>query len=129
MVAKRNDRDFEMISHEAGYGGVSYPLVGRRFLAATSYNSAAVSDPDYEALFETAAAATTIEEQQRLVKEMDMYAIEGHWAVWGPMAPLFDATQPWLKGYRGEFRWSFASKNWVFARLWIDQDLKAAMGF
>ena len=129
LVAKRNDRDFEMISHEAGYGGVSDPLVGRRFLAATSYNSAAVSDPDYEALFETAAAATTIEEQQRLVKEMDMYAIERHWAVWGPMAPLFDATQPWLKGYSGEFRLSFASKNWVFARLWIDQDLKAAMGF
>ena len=118
-----------MMSHEAAYGGLSDPLVGRRFLSHTEYNTAAVHDPDYEALFETAAAATTIEEQQKLVIAMDMYAIERHWTVWGPIAPRFEATQPWLKGYNGEFRLGSASRNWVFARLWIDQDLKAAMGF
>ena len=129
FIAKRKDHDFEMMSHEAAYGGLSDPLVGRRFLSHTEYNTAAVHDPDYEALFETAAAATTIEEQQKLVIAMDMYAIERHWTVWGPIAPRFEATQPWLKGYNGEFRLGSASRNWVFARLWIDQDLKAAMGF
>ena len=129
FIAKRKDHDFEMMSHEAAYGSLSDPLVGRRFLSHTEYNTAAVHDPDYEALFETAAAATTIEEQQKLVIAMDMYAIERHWTVWGPIAPRFEATQPWLKGYNGEFRLGSAPKNWLFSRLWIDQDLKAAMGF
>ena len=128
FAAIRKDHDFEMLSHEAAYGGLSDPLVGRRFLSATVYNSAAVNDPDYEALFETAAAATTIEEQQRLVIAMDMYAIERHWTVWGPIAPTFEATQPWLKGYNGEFRLGYAVTNWLLSRLWIDQDLKEAMG-
>ena len=129
FIAKRKDHDFEMMSHEAAYGSLSDPLVGRRFLSHTEYNTAAVHDPDYEALFETAAAATTIEEQQKLVIAMDMYAIERHWTVWGPIAPRFEATQPWLKGYNGEFRLGSAPKNWLFSRLWIDQDLKAATGF
>ncbi len=129
FIAKRKDRDFEIMSHEAAYGGLSDPLVGRRFLSTTVYNTAAVNDPDYEALFEAAAAATTIKEQQRLVIAMDMYAIEKHWTVWGPIAPSFEATQPWLKGYNGEFRLGFTVKNWLFARLWIDQDLKKEMGY
>ena len=126
--AIRKDRTFEVISHEAAYGTAANPLVGLRFLSSGPYNSAAVEDPVYDAMYEAAGAATTIEELQRLVKEADMYPIERHWWVWGPMNPVFDAIQPWVKGYNGEFRLRAVTQNFWAARLWIDQEMKEAMG-
>ena len=55
-----------------------------------------VNDPVYDAMFEAAEAATTIEDQKRLVKEADMYIIEKHWWIVGPRAPKFTVTQPWV---------------------------------
>ena len=81
-------------------------------------------DPVYDAMVEAAASAATLEEQQRLVGEADMYAIERHWYIWGPMAPWVLAHQPWVKGYNGEFDLGSVSYGLVFARLWIDQELK-----
>ena len=62
-----------------------------------------INDPDYDAMVEAADAATTLEEQMRLVAEADMYAIQRHWYLWGPMAPWSLAHQPWVKGYNGEY--------------------------
>ncbi len=124
-AAIRKARTFEMIYHEMAYGSLANPLSPPdRFLSYRPYNSVAAEDPAYDAMFEAAAAASTIEEQQRLVKELDMYAIERHWAVWGGMSPIFEATQPWLAGFSGEN----AGLAVVFPRLWIDSQLKEAIG-
>ena len=65
----------------------------------SKFNRSGVSDPTYDALAEAVAAATTMEEQQRLVKEADMYAVEQHWYVWGPVQPWFEVYQPWVIGF------------------------------
>ena len=47
----------------------------------------------------------------------------------GPLAPLFGASQPWIKGYIGETDLGLnAHKTWL-AYVWVDQDLKREMGF
>ena len=75
-------------------------------------------------------AATTEEEQQRLTKELDMYAIEKHWLIFGPKTAFFHFAQPWVIGYSGESPSGLGqSENYtVIARLWIDSELKEAMG-
>ncbi len=79
-------------------------------------------------MYEAAAAATTIEEQQRLVNEADMYGIEQHWYVAGPRVPVFAVTQPWVIGYNGETE--SGNNDYAFlSRLWIDQALKKEMGY
>ena len=101
----------------------------RYYSTDPEFGPSGVSDPAYDALYESALAATTVEEAQRLVKEMDTMAIKELWTLWGPVAPAFFANQPWLKGYNGEF--GLGSMNMsgaLFARLWIDQELKEAMG-
>ena len=65
-------------------------------------NATGHQDPVMDAKVEAAQAATTDEEQQRLVREADMYLIEQQWFIWGPKVPLFNAAQPWIKGYNGE---------------------------
>ena len=129
FASKRRDYDFEMLSHEMAYGSLARPLSAPdRFLTTAAANSVAANDPDYDALFAAAAAATTIEEQQRWAKLADMYPVERHWAVWGPMNPSFEAFQPWIKGYNGELS-GLGNPNYVSARLWIDSELKKSMGY
>ncbi len=57
-----------------------------------------------------------------------MYIIEQHWWVTGPRARYFNVSQPWIIGYNGEIDGTI-DKQQKFARLWIDQELKAAMGY
>ena len=87
-----------------------------------------INDPDYDAMYDAAAAAATPEELQKLAIELDMYEIERHWHLWGPMVPQFIAHQPWVMGYNGEVDLGRISQRVIYARLWIDSELKEEMG-
>ena len=87
-----------------------------------------VSDPEFDEYYENALAATTIEEQKEWVRKADMRVIEQLWTIRGPIAPLFGATQPWIKGYNGEGDLGSMNRTDVFQYLWIDQDLKRELG-
>ena len=88
-----------------------------------------MSDPVYDAMYEAQQNATTVEESRRLTREGYLYALERHWSIWGGEVPQFNVSQPWVKGYNGEIWLGVGQQDTFFARLWIDQDLKAAMGF
>jgi hypothetical protein len=62
----------------------------------------------------------------KLCQEADMYAITHHWYVGLVPYNSFTIYQPWLKGYSGEN--TYWAKGSYYARYWIDQDLKKAMG-
>ena len=110
----------EVMNHD------SLPTAGIRQAYSTGgWVPGNVNDPVYDAMFEAAEAATTIEDQKRLVKEADMYIIEKHWWIVGPRTPKFIVAQPWLIGYNGEIG---LAGHEIFARVWIDQELKEAMG-
>ena len=97
--------------------------------STAGFNNGRINDPVYDAMFEAAAAATTTEEQKRLVNEADQYLIEKHWWIVGPRVPLFNVAQPWIIGYNGEVELSYVGSHLHFSRLWIDHELKEAMGF
>ena len=87
-----------------------------------------LQDPEYDALVDAMLAASTLDEQNRLAKEANMYIIENQLRVWGPETPQFQATQPWIIGYNGEMRIGDSETQSFLAYLWIDSALKAAMG-
>ena len=87
-----------------------------------------LNDPEYDAMADAVIAATTLEEQQRLGKEVNMYITEKHFRISGPETPQFQATQPWVKGFNGELGLGFGERHRLLARLWIDSELKEAMG-
>ena len=60
---------------------------------------------------------------------MDDFFIAQHFYVWGPKAGKYMAVQPWVKGYNGEVHFGGQHRHVIFARVWIDQELKAEMGF
>ena len=130
---------FNTVVNEHTYEGMIGSFQGGQFppLTSTGWGSSNASwnfpgfqDPTMDAMVEAALAATDLEEQRRLIKEVDMYQIENRWHIWGPKVPNFQVSQPWLKGYNGETDLGpLAHYGALFARLWIDQDLKREMGF
>ena len=120
-------KDFDMIINRVAVQGDPMQVLSS-YTTGGFANPIALSDPVYDALYEKAAAASTFEEQKPLVTEMDIYAIKRHWFIWTPEAPLFNVIQPWVKGYNGEAALGGSMPIPVFARLWIDSELKEAMG-
>ena len=99
-----------------------------RMHSTSDWNLHKFKDAEVDAKIEAAEAAATMEEQLRLASELDMKLIEQHWYVWGPKAGKFMAVQPWVKGYNGEVHLGPQNRLPIFARLWIDSELKEAMG-
>ena len=97
--------------------------------SSTSGNAAVVSDPHMDAMIDALKASTNLDEYQRWFREIDMYALEQHWLIWGPVSPMYHVSQPWLKGYNGEATMGNWQMSDLYARVWIDQELKAELGY
>lgn len=88
------------------------------------WNIARIDNEKYNNLIIDASATMDREEWLRLLKEANDYAFAQQWAVTLLKPNSFIAWQPWLKGYRGERGMGATSGEQVWARVWIDQDLK-----
>ena len=94
-----------------------------------SANRCNCADPAYDAILEAAGNATTEEEFLLQVRELIEHIKEQVWFVSGPQIPLLGVHQPWIKGLNQEFWLGSNKTNAIVPRLWVDQELKAAMGF
>ena len=106
-----------------------YLFLWNEYKSDSPWNTTGYSVPEYDALIDAAEAATTEEEQYRILKEANTWHRDKHLMIWGPEVPTYQATQPWLIGYNGEF--AIGSLGQVFnvlTRLWIDSELKKEMG-
>ena len=104
--------------------GLDYPPTSTCY-APSKFYMKLPDDPVQEAMHEGVIAATTFEEQARLVKACDWHQILKHEHIWGPKIPQFYASHPWVIGFNAEGGLSVQSNNVaIFARLWIDQELK-----
>ena len=93
-------------------------------------NGPGIRDPELDSLIEAAEQATTWEEQQRLIKEADGNVIANQYHIWFFKVPAFNAVQPWVVSYNGEYFLGFQQRYaQLFARVWIDSALKQEMGF
>ncbi len=130
LAANMTERNYESI-----YGGMAREAPD---WAMGLYNSDSVRLSTYvggvenPVLAATQAAyfgATNIDEQMQAASEHGMEVIRHHYMIWGPMAPGYQASQPWVKGFNGETLNTVQYEQNILARLWIDQDLKREMGF
>jgi peptide/nickel transport system substrate-binding protein len=129
FLALRNPGNFEgMAQSEAGSLVNPVDVVGN-FSSDSMMNFGKSEWTEMDAMVDAALGATTIEEQARLIAEVDMYAVEKHWQIFGPKSPQYQIAQPWLIGFNGELALNKWEDYLTFSRLWIDSDLKEAMGY
>lgn len=111
----------------AEYGTPTGPIAA--YWSQNGWRPQNVSDAVFDEYFENALAATTREEQKEWARKADLRVAEQLWVIRGPLAPLFGASQPWIKGYAGETDLGLNSHKTWLAYVWVDQDLKREMGF
>ena len=110
----------------ADYGNLASSLGD--FRTGASFVWGAFNDPVFDARWEE-LDQTSGEEHARLARALDMYAIEQHNYLGGPIVPSFTATQPWLIGYNGEMQMGNCGWTEPYARMWIDSQLKAELNY
>jgi peptide/nickel transport system substrate-binding protein len=128
-AANKGEHNYEMATGDMAFSGNPAIFIGfYRHDTLFLREWFGVETPELTAAYDAFFAATTIEEQQRAFKEFDMILIKQHNQIWGPLAPQFQANQPWVMGYNGEFGIGELQFHTILARLWIDSELKEAMG-
>ncbi len=129
MRAWVNDPSYEGFNaYSTAHRWIPLSIVEQSYSKASRVNWREIAEPEYDALYETAIATDDLEEQRRLIREMDMYGVEKHWVIWGTETPQFNVHQPWVIGYNGELWLGQGQHNTPFTRLWIDSELKKEMG-
>ena len=112
------------VSVGADYGNLDGSLGG--FRAGASFTGGAFNDPVFDARWNE-LQATTGDEYRELAKALDLYVVEQHRYLWGPLVPSFTVSQPWLAGYNGEMQMGNCGWTEIYARLWVDGQLKDEM--
>ena len=81
-----------------------------------------IDDAMFDEYYENALNATTVEDQKEWMRKADMRVTEQLWSVRGPIAPLFGATQSWIKGYNGEGELGAMNRVNIFIYMWVDKE-------
>jgi peptide/nickel transport system substrate-binding protein len=94
---------------------------------------AMVSDPVFDAFYNQALAATTVDQVKQVLLAANKYVAQQHFVISLLQPVQFDLCQPWLKGYNAQYGATAGSSGpffcWFYeARFWVDQSLKTSMG-
>ena len=112
----------------AGWGQGDPVGVLAYFTTGHYYNLSDTSDAYYDESFYTIMETADDAERDRLCKELDLYYKSQVFAVAFPSQVDYTFWQPWLKSYHGEQSLgTYYGQGQVWARIWIDQDLKMEM--
>ena len=112
-----------------------YPLRQiTRFETGYPTNTVMVNDPVYNAFCNSAVAATSTADLQKIMIDANQYVAQQHFVVSLLQQMQFCLYQPWLKGYNGQRNALSGSSGpqllfFYGARFWIDQNLKKSMGY
>ena len=87
-----------------------------------------VNDPRLVALYERGKDSLDIEEIKSISRQTDEIYVREYFGLAKSRIPQFIVSQPWVIGYNGEWNMGRSQRNTYLARLWIDSELKAAMG-
>ena len=91
MTMIYNDPDQDRYIIRWGEGAFRYGIPDRltwQFYKG-NLSTGHLNDPEYDAMADAVMAATTLEEQNRLAKEVNMYITERHFKIWGPETPQY----------------------------------------
>jgi len=103
--------------------------IRKNFVRGQVWNPSQWHDPAYEARMNAVYAERDEAKRQQMLKEMTREILAKAPYVWLPTPYLFTAWWPWVKNYGGELRAGAVRPGPIYARIWIDQEMKRRMGF
>jgi peptide/nickel transport system substrate-binding protein len=87
------------------------------------------SNPDVDERILEMLRSRDVEKRQTLARGITIQMLDEAPYLWLPIQYVYTAWWPWLKNYNGEIRAGAQRPGPIYARLWIDQEMKEEMGF
>ncbi|GGC60701.1 hypothetical protein GCM10010994_19170 [Chelatococcus reniformis] len=103
--------------------------IRKNFVTGQPYNPSVYSDPALDKKMDGVYAERDENKRQETIKELTRNALEQATYIYLPTGYGYTAWWPWVKNYGGELRAGAERAGPIHARIWIDQDMKKAMGF
>lgn len=125
MTSKKNEPGYLM------QNGHTNPTttIRKSFVTGQVWNPAQWTDPEYDKKMEEVYLERDEQKRQRMLKLMTREIVEKAPYIWLPTPYNYTAWWPWVKNYGGELRAGAVRPAPIYARIWVDQDLKKKMGF
>jgi peptide/nickel transport system substrate-binding protein len=120
--------------HESGYmlqRTHTNPTAGLRssFFTGQTWNPSMWSDPAFDKKVEELYRTRDEAKRQQMVREMTAEIVDKAPYLWLPVPYIYSAWWPWVQNYGGELWVGALRPGPIYARIWIDQDMKKKMGF
>jgi peptide/nickel transport system substrate-binding protein len=121
-------------TNSAGYfmdNGHTNPTttIRKSFVTGQTWNPSQWSDPAYDKKVNVMYAERDEGKRQQMLKEMTREIVDKAPYIWLPTPYVFQAWWPWVKNYDGEMRAGAVRPGPIYARIWVDQEMKQKMGF
>ncbi len=120
--------------HAAGYfmsNGHTNPTrsLHKNFTPGQLWGPSMLYSAEYTAKMDKVFATRDEDERQKMIREMTREIVDKAPYLWLPVPYLYSAWWPWVKNYDGELRVGAVKPAPVYARIWVDQELKKKMGY
>lgn len=121
-------------THSAGYmmaSGHTNPTTSLRksFKTLQTWNPSQYSDPEVDRRIDEYHRSRDETERIRMIRELTVDMLDAAPYLWLPTQYVYTAWWPWVKNYGGELRAGAVRPGPIYARIWIDQELKRELGF
>lgn len=93
------------------------------------YNAPMWNEPAFDARVAQAWSERDETKRKQILRELSTHILEQAPAIWMPVPYRYTAWWPWVKNYGGELFVGAGRSAPIYARVWIDQDMKKKMGF
>ena len=100
----------------------------KSFYTKEVWNPSQWADPAYDAKIDAMYREPDEAKRQAMIKELTREILDKAPYIWLPTPYIYTAWWPWVKGYNGELRAGAVRPGPIYARMWVDQDLKKKMG-
>jgi len=119
--------------HEAGYlmnSSHTNPTTSIRksFVSGQTWNPSMYSDPKFDAKMDEVYKTRDETKRKQLLREMTVEIMDAAPYLWLPTPYVYAAWWPWVKNYGGEMSVGSLRPGPIYARIWIDQELKKKLG-
>ena len=101
----------------------------KNFVTGQTWNPSMWSDPQLDRRIHEMFLTRDDGERQEIIKQITKEMLDEAPYIWLPVPYIYTAWWPWVKNYGGELRAGAVRPGPIYARLWIDQEMKREMGF
>jgi peptide/nickel transport system substrate-binding protein len=120
--------------HHAGYlmnSSHTNPTttIRKSFISEQTWNPAMYTDKAFDKKMDEVYASRDENKRKELLREMTREIVDKAPYIWLPTPYVYAAWWPWVKNYGGEMNVGSLRPGPIYARIWVDQDLKKKLGY